>query len=181
MTRLAGLFVIVGGLACVVALEVIDRPHGDVAPLRSREADTTSPAATVTNDHTSDWVTTVLARPLFSPDRRPAPAAANVNGGTARGLPRLTGILVGPFGRSAIFAADSAAKPIVVQEGGHVAAYTVRSIEAAQVQLSGPNGAQVLHPSFDAAPASPTVSPTASPTSPPPPRRVGQAPAPAAR
>jgi hypothetical protein len=172
MTRLAGLFVIVAGLAGVVALEVIDRPHGDVAPLRSREADTTSPAAPVTDDHTSEWVTTVLARPLFSPDRRPAPVTANASGSTARGLPRLTGILVGPFGRSAIFAADGA-KPIVVQEGGHLAAYTVKSIEAAQVQLSGPNGAQVLHPSFDA--ASPSPSPTA------PPRRVGQAPAPASR
>ena len=103
----------------------------------------------------------LLARPLFSPDRRPTADAVTVaSGRTVPGLPRLAGILVGPFGRSAIFATNGA-KPIVVQEGGRVAAYTIKSIEATQVRLLGPDGAQVLYPSFE---------PAAAPARRPPPR-----------
>jgi len=106
----------------------------------------------------------VLARPLFSPDRRPPADAVTVaSGRTVPGLPRLAGILVGPFGRSAIFAINGA-KPIVVQEGGRVAAYTIKSIEATQVRLLGPDGAQVLYPSFEPA-AAPARRPAQAPLS----------------
>ena len=85
------------------------------------------------------------------------------HGRTVPGLPRLAGILVGPFGRSAIFATNGA-KPIVVQEGGRVAAYTIKSIEATQLRLLGPDGAQVLYPSFEPA-ASPARRPAQAPLS----------------
>ncbi len=63
------------------------------------------------------------------------------------GLPRLTGTLVGPSERSAIFAA-AGRDPIVVHEGGRIDAYTVTSIEAGQVRLRGPDGMRILHPTF---------------------------------
>ena len=171
MTRLSGLLVLCAGLASVIALEIGNAPSGDVAPLQTRATTAITSTPQPATNHTRDWVTAVLARPLFSPDRRPAADVASVAGSSLPGLPRLAGILVGPFGRSAIFAADGS-KPIVVQEGGHVGAYTVRSIEMAQVRLVGPDGGQVLNPSFDQAPNRTTTG-ASTPT-----RRIGQAPLP---
>jgi hypothetical protein len=104
-------------------------------------------------DHTSEWIATILARPVFSPDRRPPAEIASTPGmRIADELPRLSGVLVGPFGRSAIFAVDGR-KPLVVDVGGHIDAWTVRTIDADTVQLSGPRGARTLHPSFASSPA----------------------------
>ena len=150
MTRLSGLLLVCTGLAGVIALEISHAPSGDVAPPQTRAARTIARTPQPATNRTRDWVTAVLARPLFSPDRRPAADAASTAGSSLPGLPRLAGILVGPFGRSAIFAADDS-KPIVVQEGGRIGAYTVKSIEMAQVRIVGPEGAQVLNPRFDQA------------------------------
>jgi hypothetical protein len=110
-------------------------------------------------DHTEEWVATALARPLFSPDRRPprqtvaiAAAPASVE------VPRLSGILVTPLGRSAIFA-PSGGKPVVATEGSTLDTYVVRSIEPEQVTLMGPNGSLVLHPAFIGSSASPALPP----------------------
>jgi len=156
MTRLSALLLAAGGLVAVIALEVSNAPHGDVAPLREQATPAASSTSRPIANHTGDWVATILARPLFSPDRRPATVATAVDGSRLVGLPRLTGIMVGPFGRSAIFATGDA-KPLVVQEGARVASYTVKSIESMQVRLLGPDGEQVLHPSFQtvAAPGRP--------------------------
>jgi hypothetical protein len=171
MTRLSGLLLVCAGLAGIIALEISNAPSGDVAPPQTRAATAIAHTPQPATNRTLDWVTAVLARPLFSPDRRPAADAASVAGSSLPGLPRLAGILVGPFGRSAIFAADGS-KPIVVQEGGRVGAYTVRSIEVAQVQIVGPDGVQVLNPSFDQALRKSTTGALA------PARRSGQAPLP---
>ena len=161
MTRFGGALFVAATLVAVIVLELSNAPRDDVQPLRMHPADNVSPISPTPADHTNDWAATALARPLFSPDRRPAADAATVaSGRSVPGLPRLAGILVGPFGRSAIFATNGA-KPIVVQEGGRVAAYTVKSIEATQVHLLGPDGAQVLYPSFEAAAASNRRAPQA--------------------
>ena len=140
----------IAGFATVVALEVANAPQGTVEALPSH-ADATRPAAkSASADHSGEWAATILARPLFSPDRRPSAAAAAIT--SAPGLPRLAGIMVGPFGRSAIFAGDGP-KPLVAQEGARIAGYTVKAIEAAQVRLSGPNGNVVLYPTFATAAA----------------------------
>jgi hypothetical protein len=141
----------VAGLAAVVALEVINAPQGTVGSLPSRAAAIPPSAKSVSADHSGEWVSSILARPLFSPDRRPSSAAAAVAG--LPGLPRLSGIMFGPFERSAIFAPDGA-KPIVAQEGARIAGYTVKAIEATQVRLIGPSGSTVLYPTFAAAAAS---------------------------
>jgi hypothetical protein len=94
-------------------------------------------------------VATILTRPLLSPDRRPPRGAVAAVPGErpADALPRLSGVLVGPFGRSAIFATDGA-RPIVVGEGGRVDAWTVRRIEVEGVEVAGPGGVRTVHPSF---------------------------------
>lgn len=170
MTRLSGMLLACAGLVGVIALEINDAQRGNVTPPQTLAATPLSPRS-VAPDHVRDWVAAVLARPLFSPDRRPAAAPVSTASNRVPGLPRLAGILVGPSGRSAIFAADGS-KPIVAQEGGHVGAYTIKAIETAQVQLAGPDGTRVLNPSFDSAPGK-TAGTTAAPV-----RRPGQAPLP---
>jgi hypothetical protein len=99
-------------------------------------------------DHTNDWVASILARPLFSQDRHPpAEGATVVAGPELAGLPRLSAVLVGPFGRTAIFSPDGG-KPIIVAEGSQIAAWTVRAIEANAVEIEGPDGKQTVHPTF---------------------------------
>jgi hypothetical protein len=103
------------------------------------------------DDHTDAWLATVLARPLFSRDRRPTPVAARAGGGpTLAALPRLTGVIVGPFGRTAIFAGTDGAKPVAVDEGATLGPYKVESIQPDGVTVSGPRGQQVVTLSFDA-------------------------------
>jgi hypothetical protein len=147
-TALAILLITTVGLAMTLSWELgafatadgpgIPIPRPAVAAARPKAAP----------DHTGEWLTVILARPLFSPDRRPASAIArSPAGGSPEGLPRLSGVLVGPFGRSAIFAADGR-KSLVVDEGGKIDAWTIRTIGEDAVEVSGPGGAQTLHPSF---------------------------------
>lgn len=108
------------------------------------------------------WVATILARPLFSRDRRlaDAPAAIAV---VAESLPRLTGITVSPAGRRAIFASPGS-KPLVASPGDRVAGFTVQAIEPGGVTMAGPNGPRVLQPSFEGPPhaAAGTANPVAT-------------------
>jgi hypothetical protein len=108
----------------------------------------------VTRVDRDELVDGILARPLFAATRRPAAVAARTATAPAN-LPRVAGILVNGRSRSVIFAAREGGRPVVVHEGAQVGAYTVESIEAGQVTLLGPGGAQVLHPSFDARPRDP--------------------------
>jgi len=103
-----------------------------------------------------ELVKDILARPLFTAARRPAAVVARSAAAPAN-LPRLAGILVNGGSRSVIFAAAEGGRPVVAQEGARVGVYTVQSIEAGQVTLSGPSGAQVLRPSFDPRPRSPSA------------------------
>lgn len=95
------------------------------------------------------WVAATLARPLFSPDRRPPPIDGAARPADAP-LPRLTGTLVTTAGRSAIFAGAEA--PVVVGEGGRIGTFTVHLIESGRVTLLGPDGQRTLRPSFDPTP-----------------------------
>lgn len=150
---LAAMLMLVATLAWEVGLFAPpDRP----AVARPR-ASVAAPPSSAVPDHTGDWVATILARPLLSPDRRPAPEVSAAGSGSRApdGLPRLSGVLVGPFGRSAIFAADGA-KPVVVGEGSRVSAWTVRLIQAGEVQVVGPGGVRTLHPSFPTSPGAPS-------------------------
>ena len=110
-------------------------------------------------DQVARWAATILARPLFSPGRRP-PTAAAAPSAAAPQLPRVAGIMVTPAGRRAIFA-EKGTKPLVLGEGGEVSGFTVQSIQAGQVTVRGPEGVRVLSPTFDPdapAPASPAAA-----------------------
>jgi hypothetical protein len=115
-----------------------------------------------------DLVATTLSRPLFSATRRPAERAApdrpadpeltNV---------RLTGIVVEPDQRTAIFAVQGA-KPLVRTEGETVNDWHLDSIAPHEVTLTGPTGTTTLELKSDpnlVRPASqPQPAPQAQPT-----------------
>jgi hypothetical protein len=108
----------------------------------------------------------ILARPLFSPDRRPAASAAR----SVSGLPRLTGIVVTGSHKVAIFAA--AGKPILAEEGLRLGAYEVTAISDAGVTVAGPEGTTVLRPIFD--PSPPPVTKAGMFQRPEPPKAAGK-------
>ncbi len=117
---------------------------------RAPSSATATEAVPVAHDRSAE-LETILARPLFQPDRRPAPEAA-----ASPKLGRLEGIIVTGTEKRLIFAGSSGGKPIVVKEGDHVDADVVQSISGEQAALSGPDGIKVISPSFDAKSTSPT-------------------------
>jgi len=161
---IAALFVLALGLAGTIGWELreIRRPPPSV--VRSAVGTTMTVAAQpATVDHTEEWAETVLARPLFSPNRRPPATTPGAAPGPVA-LPRLAGVMVGPFGKLAIFAGTADGKPTVASEGSSLGNYVVEAIEVGQVTVQGPGGRRLLHPAFD--------------SSAPPPATAGQPPGP---
>ncbi len=140
-------------LLCVaIYTEISAGPH-DTAPypaaariaLGTRE----HPADTVgASDRRAEWLNAIMARPLFSPTRRPVET-------TVSGLPRLTGIVVTGSERVAIFAAPANEHPIVAHSGTRVGAYEVQTIADDGVTVVGPGGTVLIRPIFDVARPSP--------------------------
>jgi hypothetical protein len=124
------------------------KPHSPTLPQQAPDP----------QDLGQEWVATILARPLFSRDRRPLATPGQNATVAARSVPRLAGILVTPLGKTAIFAAAKGGKPIVVSEGSHLGRFVVQSIDVGQVTLIGPEGQRLLRPSFDNATASDSPS-----------------------
>jgi len=176
--------VLLGVLALELGLGSADEAASSAAP-RLAPAAAAAPTQRPATDRTAEWVATILARPLFSPGRRPppegaAPPSVAPTETTDDALPRLTGVLVSPGGRIAIFADPAGGRPIVLQEGGRIGAFAVQAIEAGQVTLAGPAGVSVLRPTFDAggdaaSPAMP-APPLPSPPTPPSPQTGPAAP-----
>ncbi|MCL2430555.1 MAG: hypothetical protein FWD12_15115 [Alphaproteobacteria bacterium] len=163
--------------AIVLELDTAIAPAGNetgTVPIRQKPKVELRAAAQDPNDHTGEWLTTALARPMFSRDRRPTDADPN-SGPTLGSLPRLTGIVIGPFGQSAIFAATDGHRPTVVTVGRTLGEYTVEKIEPGAVTVSGPQGVHHLALTADA-----TVrrALTAEPPHPSPPQPQAQAQAP---
>ena len=98
---------------------------------------------------TGERVATILARPLFSPDRRPPASIAGDPSSGGAEPPRLAGILVQRAERRAIFAGVEEGRPLVLREGDRLGPFTVQEITPAQVTVLGPAGPRVLRPSFD--------------------------------
>lgn len=154
----AGLFLVFLALCVLIGFEAMSRPQqqpsdlaaGVVTPPRVETADASQPP-----DQRGTWFRDIVARPLFSPDRRPVTA----NTHSVAGLPRLTGIVVAGSRRLAIFAAGTNGRPIVVEAGSHVGVYSVRDIADGAVTVVGPEGTSVIRPIFDAAPAAPGAKP----------------------
>jgi len=169
MTRI-GLLALTGtavALAATVGLELQpwsgdegamspNQPHvppAAAAPAAGQVTTATVPAA----EPARRYVQTILERPLFAPNRRPAPPAAGLPDAPAIGVPRVAGILVDGGRRSVIFAAAEGGKPQVLTEGAMVGGFRIDQIDSAQVRVVGPNGTRVLRPSFD--PSRPAPAP----------------------
>ncbi len=108
----------------------------------------------------TELLASILARPLFSSTRQPPPRGGD-NAMADSGLAdtRLTGIIIAPGHRIAIFVPNGS-KPLVVSEGESVSGWRVERINPQEVSLSGPSGTKTLQPKFDpnlAPPPSPTV------------------------
>ena len=167
---LAALALLGAGLLAAIALELQwpgSEPETAAAPVASGVAPAAAPVAALGDDASTRAVAvqTVLARPLFSPTRRPPAAAAAAAATPAATLPRMTAILIDGDRRSAIFAATGTGKPTVIDEGGRLGAFTVQTIEAQQVTVVGPDGKRTLRTSFDPNPPLPvaTVQPSLPP------------------
>jgi hypothetical protein len=111
-----------------------------------------------------ELLATILARPLFSSTRRP-PQSAVSDGAASADLAdtRLTGIIIEPARRIAIFAITGA-KPLRLTEGEAVSGWRIESITPREVALSGPSGTKTLEPKFDPNLGSPPPGPTPAPT-----------------
>jgi hypothetical protein len=87
------------------------------------------------------WREMMLSRPLFDPTRRPAaPAQAPT---AAVDLPRLSGIMVTPAERIAVFS-PATGTPIIVHQNSRFGPYTVLAISDDHVTIKGPGGVIVL-------------------------------------
>lgn len=125
-------------------------------------------AYTPNHDHIARLSAKLLARPLFSPARRPTDATGLLARDPAPSVPRLTGIIVTSAGRQAIFAGPGG-KPVVLREGDRFGAFSVQAIRPGQVVLSGPDGTHALGPTFEPGMRSAQSFPVALPGFPLPP------------
>jgi hypothetical protein len=138
-----------GLLVAVITAEVWSGWNGDDGTGRAAAAPvvvtppTAAPGAQRRGSR-QQWVTTVLGRPLFAPDRRPAAEA----GGSDPVLPRLTGIIASPDHAVAIFQpADG--KPVAVRHGATIGGWAVLNIVSAGVSLEKAGRRIVLSPRLD--------------------------------
>ena len=158
----AASFLLLGAAAAALAGVITWELGGasdTLLPARPAIPKASSATVAAAPDQPAGLVAAVLARPLFSPDRRlPAPGVVAKAEPDAT-LPRLTGVLVTSAGRRAMFA--GAPRPTIVQEGGRLGSFTVQFIKPGEVVLLGPDGTHALRPSFDPARPAPSSAPAA--------------------
>jgi hypothetical protein len=138
------MFIITVALAGMILVDVEASGSDSVAfePALPQPEITQKPAPP--QEQVPDLLETILARPLFTQSRHP-PDTTSSKGPADTGLAdvRLTGILVEPHLRLAIFAV-SGAKPLTLSEGEALNGWRLDSISPQEVLLSGPGGARTL-------------------------------------
>lgn len=159
------------GCALFGALIAFELYRGDdervLIGARLAAADKTPSLPAIAPARWEDLLGVSLARPLFSPTRRPsepgdAPADADLK------EKRLAGIVVEPNRRFAIFAAIGA-KPLILGEGDTVNGWRIVSIAPNEVLLNRLGEDQTLQPKFD-------PNPIGQPPTPPSDNRLAQEP-----
>jgi hypothetical protein len=95
----------------------------------------------------STWRNMMLSRPLFDPTRRP-PAPTQAPAAPVE-LPRLSGIMVTPTEKIAVFSPATGA-PIIVNQNSRFGPFTVMAISGETVAIKGPSGVIVLRSDFSA-------------------------------
>lgn len=102
----------------------------------------------IQDPHVDELVATTLSRPLFSSTRRPRDRAVASQAGDPEFQLRLSGIVIEPERRIAIFA-KTGAKPLVRSEGETLDEWRLDSITPREVTLTGPTGSTTLEPKTD--------------------------------
>ncbi len=126
-------------LAAVLSFEL---RHGAGEAGREREVsraeypepDRPQPSATSSTASAESRAKSLLARPLFSPARRPADGVVQDAPSPASPLPRLSGVIVTPAERWAIFV-SSGGTPAALREGDRLNGFVVQGIRPGQVSL----------------------------------------------
>jgi hypothetical protein len=156
----------------LILLAEIEAPDHTAVVLRTPlQQPDPAPALPLTIASVPPPIAAILARPLFSPSRRPPKADTGKvadDGGLADS--RLAGIVIEDGRRFAIFAPEGA-KLLTVTEGETISGWRVDSISPREVALSGPDGTKTLQPKFDPNLAPPPPEPEA-----PPPPQVSRVP-----
>ncbi len=93
------------------------------------------------------WRDMMLSRPIFDPTRRPPSASLST---APLQIPRLSGIIVTPTEKIAVFS-PAAGAPIIVNQNSQFGAFTVLAIADDSVTMKGPSGVIVLRSDFGAA------------------------------
>lgn len=97
------------------------------------------------------WQQTILARPLFSPTRRPTDRPD-----TGDATPRLTGIVVGSGRRRAIFMIPGQDRGRIADVGDLIGPWRIVAIENGTIRVRDETGEHVMHPDRDRRSAPPT-------------------------
>jgi hypothetical protein len=155
--------IIPAGLASVLAfLTICGMLDGEsVPPAPGQGQRGFAPLVPVQDDSAAlqNWTNTLLARPLFSPGRRPAAVAA-----ISETLPPLSAIVISGTGAVAIFT-DDEGMPVNVRIGGEIAGYKVAFIGPNMVRLAGPVGDETMHLQFAQGPTGSGAALAAQPSS----------------
>jgi hypothetical protein len=161
-----------GGLAILLAGTIAMQWQAPAPEPIAARGPASPPHATFPGPGTADenlraeLVATALERPLFTASRRPPAGAAVTAPAIPAALPRLAGVMIGPFGRRAIFAAPDGGKPLVVQAGDSVEDFRVQSIEDGMVTLQSADRTLRLRPSFATAAGGPSTNLATTPDMP---------------
>lgn len=161
--------ILIAGCAALVGLIAVEVMAGDDVPAAPRPNPAPLPAPPQAQQKpvgVAELVAAALAEPLFSPTRRAA--AADIAADTALSGVRLSGIILEPDRRTAIFAI-AGGKPVTRSEGEELNDWRLEAITAQEVSLSGPTGMRTLTPKPDLKLVRPPPPP------PPPPAPANQA------
>ncbi len=154
------------GAACFSALILLEFAHGPGELPAPRSSTAAAPAGAPNDqpDLAPGQVAALLARPPFSPDRKPEP----VQGALDPRLPHLTGIMMSSADRKAIFAGRDGGRGTVVGQGDQLGGYRVEAISATAVTLVGADGRHDIRPTFSSAPLPVQAAPQPPPLQLPP-------------
>jgi hypothetical protein len=178
------------GLSLIVVAEVFSLTQQNYSSVAETATPTTALVETVAPAPDMDGtVAAILARPLFTPGRRPpqtasfAPIAETEEEAPRQLRGRLAGVTIRPGVREALFIREGQ-KPLAVSVGAEIDGWRISAIEPDRVILSSASGDQTIKPTNDpeavrqrvrrivtgigAAPSADSSAPTAGGTSPKP-------------